>query len=301
MKLTSKLMRLWGLTAAIALTAVAQTTSSSGTNANQSNVATVSGSFGGFIASAGPVGVAPKQAVTGLPYSAEQVSERVQTLADGTHIQQTSWKAMLYRDSEGRTRTERTIMPPPGAVSASGPSTIEITDPVAGYRYVLDPRQRTVRRSPWPPAMHRVNNSAPAATTSRAVISFDPPPPAPTAAVSGTPAPRPHPQMSHEALGTQLMEGVAAEGTRMTRTYPQGSVGNDRPITTVSETWTSPELKIMILSKLSDPRQGDSTTMLINLSRTEPDPCCFRFPLTTLSLTSSRPQLFGSRSVNRPV
>lgn len=69
-----------------------------------------------------------------------------------------------------------------------------------------------------------------------------------------------------------------AEGSRTTVTYPVGAVGNDRPLTTTTETWTSPELKMVVLSKNSDPRSGESTTRLTNISRSEPDPSLFQIP-----------------------
>jgi hypothetical protein len=74
------------------------------------------------------------------------------------------------------------------------------------------------------------------------------------------------------------MEGVLVQGQRTTTVYPEGFFGNDRPITTVNETWTSPDLKIMVLSKTSDPRSGESTTRLTNISRAEPDPSLFQVP-----------------------
>src|SRR5580658_3988838 len=53
-------------------------------------------------------------AVTGAPYSAEQITETVQTLADGTHITGPVQKTKFYRDSQGRTRNELTIPMPAG-------------------------------------------------------------------------------------------------------------------------------------------------------------------------------------------
>ena len=84
--------------------------------------------------------------------------------------------------------------------------------------------------------------------------------------------------MSHESLGTQNIDGVTADGTRTTVIYPEGFIGNDRPLTVVSETWTSPDLKMVVLSKISDPRNGDSTTKLENLSQADPDPALFQVP-----------------------
>src|SRR5438270_410474 len=91
-------------------------------------------------------------------------------------------------------------------------------------------------------------------------------------AIAQTPAPaaRPRPDRSREPLGTQTIEGVLAEGTRMTITFPEGSMGNDRPITTVTETWMTPDLKTVVLSKSSDPRYGESTTKLTNIVMAEP-------------------------------
>jgi len=86
------------------------------------------------------------------------------------------------------------------------------------------------------------------------------------------------PQMSDEKLGTQTIEGVLAEGTRHTTTWPVNSQGNDRPISAVSELWTSPELKVTILSKSNDPRSGESVQKLINISRAEPSASLFQPP-----------------------
>ena len=51
-----------------------------------------------------------------------------------------------------------------------------------------------------------------------------------------------------------------------------------KPISIVIEVWTSPELKTIIYSKRSDPRMGDQTFRLTNISRTDPDPSLFTVP-----------------------
>lgn len=55
-------------------------------------------------------------------------------------------------------------------------------------------------------------------------------------------------------------------------------MGNDRPLVRASEFWYSPELKIEVLLKYSDPRSGESTVRLRNIDRSEPDPALFRVP-----------------------
>ena len=59
-------------------------------------------------------------------------------------------------------------------------------------------------------------------------------------------------------------------GTSQYQTWAAGSQGNDRPFQVVNETWFSPDLKEMVLSKTIDPRSGENTTKLINISRNEP-------------------------------
>jgi TonB family protein len=78
------------------------------------------------------------------------------------------------------------------------------------------------------------------------------------------------PATKTEGLGKQMVEGVECEGERAVTTMPVGTIGNDRPIETVNETWYSPELKVMILSKRSDPRFGESTYSVTNITRSEP-------------------------------
>ena len=80
-----------------------------------------------------------------------------------------------------------------------------------------------------------------------------------------------------EQLAKQMVEGVECEGTRAVTTM-RSAIGNERPIETVNETWYSQELKMMILSKRSDPRFGETTYRVTNISRSEPDAALFQIP-----------------------
>jgi hypothetical protein len=84
--------------------------------------------------------------ITGAPYSATQTAEHIQTLADGTHITRPGQKGFMYRDSAGRTRNEFAYPAPIGAPPA--PTGVIIFDPVAGFRYQLDSREKVARRFP---------------------------------------------------------------------------------------------------------------------------------------------------------
>ena len=85
-------------------------------------------------------------------------------------------------------------------------------------------------------------------------------------------------QVSTEDLGTQTMEGLLVAGVRTTHTIPAGEIGNEKPITVVTEVWTSPDLKTIVYSKRSDPRMGEQTFKLTNIVRGEPDASLFRVP-----------------------
>lgn len=209
-------------------------------------------------------------AVPGVPYSAQQITEHRQTLADGTHIEDKPRTTLLFRDSQGRTRTENTI--PTGLNGdVSGPTFISIQDPVAGVLYTLDTRNHIAHRVTIPP---RISGAAPGAAQAR--ISVIPPPPPPPPPPSGTSANRI--QRSSESLGTQVMEGVTVEGRRITTTIPVGMQGNDRPLVSTEETWQSPDLKLMFLYKRSDPRNGETITRLTNITFGDPDPALFQVP-----------------------
>ena len=69
-----------------------------------------------------------------------------------------------------------------------------------------------------------------------------------------------------------------ATGRRTTSTIPTGQIGNDRPIEITDEQWESPELKVLVYSRFSDPRTGVIEYKLININRAEPRPDLFTVP-----------------------
>jgi hypothetical protein len=54
-------------------------------------------------------------------------------------------------------------------------------------------------------------------------------------------------------------------------------MGNDQPITTVTETWTDPRTNVAVLRKSTSPT-GNSTMTMQNYSNSEPDPSLFQIP-----------------------
>src|SRR6476646_5202702 len=85
--------------------------------------------------------------VKGAPYSAQAVTETIQTLGDGNRIVNRSTSA-LYRDNDGRTRREVSIkMLGPIGDSGEPFQTIFINDPVSGVSYSLDSKTKTAHKS----------------------------------------------------------------------------------------------------------------------------------------------------------
>jgi len=86
------------------------------------------------------------------------------------------------------------------------------------------------------------------------------------------------PKRTTEPLGSETIEGLPAEGTRTTEIIPAGLEGNDRPITVVRESWVSSDLRVAILTKDSDPRNGEGTSRLTNIELSQPSLTLFQPP-----------------------
>jgi len=208
--------------------------------------------------------------VKGAPYSATAVTETIQILADGNRIDHKN-TATVYRDSEGRTRREETISAIGPWSSDGGPhQMILISDPVAGTNYVLDPTAHTARKMSDHP--HNWGGSrgegAPGASSDRRGPGGPPPDSNPTLAKNAT----------TETLGKQSFAGVDADGTRTTITIAAGAMGNDLPIKIVDEKWISSDLQVVVMSKHSDPLQGETTYQLSNIIRGEQPRTLFDVP-----------------------
>src|SRR4051794_9945912 len=189
--------------------------------------------------------------VKNSPFSADVVTESSLTLADGNHIRQTV-NSKVYRDSEGRTRREQAVNLNGLAPSSSMQQMVFINDPVAGVSYSLNAKEHTgtkfVRNGDGRGGQHLSPDGRGMGRRNAAADQ----------------------NLKTESLGRQTIEGVQAEGHRTTLTIPAGQAGNDLPLHIVVETWYSPELQTTVLSKHSDPRNGETVTRLVNISRSEP-------------------------------
>ena len=253
-----------------------------------------------FLFVASEVGFGGK-VVKGAPYSAEAMTEVIQTLGDGNRIINRTI-SLLYRDSEGRTRREQTLNAIGGFANAGDPvQTIFLSDPVAGVNYMLDNRTNTAHKT----TQLRLDQSFGTAPVGHApgmekfelkietrkgtAGALPPLPPAgeqftfkTEAGGTGYVMTRKAMAEDHnavkESLGRQLVEGVQADGTRITITIPVGEIGNERPIQIVRESWYSPDLQMVVMSRHNDPRSGETIYRVTNINRTEPAKSLFEVP-----------------------
>jgi hypothetical protein len=193
--------------------------------------------------------IALKQApVKGLPYAATGTIVLDQALADGTKVSNT-YDVSYWRDDNGRVRGEFPLILP-------GPRRNRMV-------MVFDPIQKI--EMTWSEGDTKLNR----VMVHRMPIVNTPTVPGIDAAGA---------QAATENLPWETIAGLSVEGKRATRTIPAGAEGNDHPIAVVSETWTSPDLKLVVRQATDDPRSGKTTLELTKIDRSNPDPALFKAP-----------------------
>lgn len=215
--------------------------------------------------------------VTGKPFSGVEERHTIQTLGDGTRIE-TKTSDKIFRDDQGRTRVERQD------------GTILINDPVQGASAEISSDGHVSRRGSFAYKVTTGNGattlSLPEADAKKAKLKAE------LNAVAGQ---RIEKEMltvfdvnsaevnkklalQGEDLGYQSVNGVTAKGVRNTNTIEAGKIGNDRPITIVSERWYSSDLDMLVRSTNNDPRFGETSYQLTNILQVAPDPALFQIP-----------------------
>jgi hypothetical protein len=227
--------------------------------------------------------------VKGAPFSATAATETSQVLQDGTAIHRTT-TSTLYRDSQGRSRHDVTFSGF-GPLQASGKTRtmITIADPVAGTHYMLDPDRKVAHQRNL-----RTPGSGKGPASPEAAQAFQQKMEARLQQEEASGA------VKKETLGTQTINGVNAEGTRITRTIAAGQIGNDKPLQVVFERWYSPDLQVLVKSTRTDPRFGTTTYTLSNIQRTEPAANLFTVPSDYTVQQGGRGLRRGMRGTRQP-
>jgi hypothetical protein len=194
----------------------------------------------------------PVPQVSGAPFSADEIqlenpSPNVQNVLPMKTI-------AVYRDSAGRTRVDVSVPWDP-----TGNPNLVIDDPVANVIYMIDERNKFVRRLAFPSPRPVPSASEPPKNSPAPVMMF----------------PRfQNVQTATKSLGNQLIQGISTEGRRVTSISPQTSPGCEK---STIESWYSQELWLTLLQKHSN-CMGEGSTHLENIRRAEPDPGLFRIP-----------------------
>jgi hypothetical protein len=249
--------------------------------------------FNGAATEAQPISGAPVQ---GAPYSATITNESIQTLADGNRIVQTSTGATA-RDSQGRTRQDAPLPPIANMSPADAPRLVFILDPVAQTSYTLNLADKTAFKGPSMLPLTTMGGAGSGGGFAMRIKGASSSGPvtgglSQTVSISRLPITEESGKAQTEDLGSQTMEGVLVYGTRTTHTIPAGEIGNDRAMNIVTEVWSSPDLKTVVMSKRSDPRMGDQTFKLTNIVRAEPDPSLFTVPADFKLNDESQPIMY---------
>ena len=220
-------------------------------------------------------GVMFGEVVKGAPFTAQRTEESTQTLGDGTHINNKS-SISYARDSAGRVRRE-------------DDEWITIYDPVANATYRLNKKNHSGSKVEFIRGEAKIRldginqeRADQLKVESEKALAEDKARQGNSVAITNQgPDGRGYSFIkpgTEESLGSQVVNGVMADGTRVTTTIPAGDFGNDRPITSVTESWYSPELHLTVIYKRTDPREGDVTTQYMGIKRVEPDPSVFQVP-----------------------
>ena len=215
-------------------------------------------------------------AIAGAPFTADATTEFTQLLSDGNRIER-RFTTSLARDGKGRTRSEQDVAMlgplvvlekgvnwktrPATASPSEPPRFTVINDPVERVTYTLDERSKEARRSP---SKSVTNQWLEVQKLNDKLVNLRNAGPADT--------------VHAESLGTRQIEGISAEGTRITTTIPAGQIGNLNPIQQVTEQWYSKELRMSVLITRRDPRSGETVYRLTSIVRAEPPPDLFTVP-----------------------
>lgn len=192
--------------------------------------------------------------VQGEPCTVVEKIETVKPLADGTTLTRRT-EEQKWRDSAGRFRKQGTEV---DAGQEPVFHTATIIDPVANTLTQLNLDRKTA-------TVFHLADHGPAAL--HPYIDLDQ---EPVEALPGV-------QVKIDKLDGRTIAGVSAVGRRVTRIRPPGTIGNDKPVVSVAERWISPELKILLLNTLDDPREK-RVRMVTQLDRGEPDASVFAIP-----------------------
>jgi hypothetical protein len=192
------------------------------------------------------------------PFTATLATEVVKYAADGAAMTFVN-ERRIARDPQGRVYQERWFLVPRGGRVKSSMNWIQIADPNQRTLYSCGTERHICDLLVYDP------------TNGLSALS-------PRKGSSG-PLPEGGGDVAWEDRGKRNIAGIETVGTRETTTADAGTIGNDQPLTHMSEYWHSEQLGINLLSVRSSPFFGKQTFIIIELTAAEPDPQLFELPI----------------------
>jgi len=192
----------------------------------------------------------PHDYVPNLPYTAQVVGRGFETLVDGSRVRYED-RLVWMRDSQGRTRIENCASHNLNrGDDRCQPDVVNLYIPLRRQFIQLFPGRKTASVMTW--------SEGPVPTHGQNVG-----------------------KTTMERLGGRVINGIYAEGTRITTVIPSDT-GRGVDIVYVSEDWVSPHLKLIVLHKgtstNTNPSNNETTTEIRELDRSEPDASLFEIP-----------------------
>ena len=188
------------------------------------------------------------------PFMAIAKTVWVQTLPDGSTVTRQN-ERVVARDMDGRIFQERrTFIPVPDDGKQQSVAYVnEYSDPAAHTMYSCFPGPKICNLATY---FGLLNEASVPVGLQRDGISF----------------------LTRENLGADTIEGLPVQRTRETFTFFKEKIGNTKTILRVVDYWYSPTLDVNVKVVRHDPRDGDQTLWLTNISTTAADPSTFQVP-----------------------
>ena len=187
------------------------------------------------------------------PFTATVSTVTIRKLDDGSTIANQNHRT-IARDAAGRIYQERRNFLPVGDARENTITQIELSDPLAHMLITCHPSDQMCTIGGYS------GNPSPAQVI----------PAGPKADGTG--------YLERAALGDKIVNGVETVGTRETSTVNLSPSGGNPPIVVVKEFWYSPVLGINVIEKRQDPRFGDQSFTVGNITLGEPDTRLFQMP-----------------------
>ncbi|HEX4068201.1 MAG TPA: hypothetical protein VHZ09_19435 [Acidobacteriaceae bacterium] len=216
----------------------------------------------------------PHGPVTGKPYTAHKLEHQRRFLADGT-VSTHDFRVTEARDANGIVATASQ------EIYSGG---VEQHIPVE-FHTVFDPLQHTLLQ--WTNLAQRGQ-----------MIHLPVPSPMLEGAGSAGQKDPNAPKTRVEQLGHRVIDGITCNGIRATTTVAGTAMGAASEVTTTREVWRDDALQLVVASTETNPRNGTSTSELVDVTPGAPDPALFHLP-AGYSVTDIHPHSPGvdSRAV----